>query len=124
MSDFIFAQNTEKTTASSEYYCLLGLEDFLDDNNTPRTTEASSDMIAKKIIRDDSSVRYSIRVSQNGRLFNPIALHGAEKRYTLYENSPNAIRFKDVNFQCFQHYINFLKTKNVAFFNNSERESI
>lgn len=124
MSEFIFEQNINKATATTEFYCVVGLEDFLDDNNNPRTEKPNQNTLAKKIVRDDSSVRYSIKLSKDGRLYNPLSLYGEEKKYTLYDNNPNATKFKDVNFKCFDHYLNFLKTKNIAYFINAERESI
>ena len=124
MSDFIFEQKINKSVATTEYYCMIGLEDFLDLHNNPRTEKDNTNTLAKKIIRDDSSIRYSIRVSKEGRLYNPLSLYGEEKKYTLYDNNPNTTKFKDVNFRCFEHYLNFLKTKNIAYFNNSEREAV
>lgn len=124
MSDFIFEQQINKANPNIEYYCMIGLEDFLDSNNNPRVEKTSSNTLAKKTIRDDSSVRYNIRVSKDGKLYNPLSVYGEEKKYTLYDNNPNATKFKDVNFRCFEHYLNFLKTKNVAYFNNAEREAI
>lgn len=123
MSEFIFEQNAKKTVATTELYCVVGLEDFLDNDNNPRT-ENQNTTLAKKVIRDDGSIRYSVRLAKDGRLYNPLSVYGEEKKYTLYENNPNAVRFKDVNFRCFGHYLNFLKTKNAAYFNNAEREAI
>jgi len=124
MSDFIFEQNTKKTIATTEFYCVIGLEDFLDEENNPRTSSANKNTLAKKVIRDDSSIRYSIRLAKDGRLYNPLSVYGEEKKYTLYDNNPSIVKFRDVNFKCFGHYINFLKTKNIAYFNNAEREAI
>lgn len=125
MSDFIFEQKPEiETETLNEYYCSIGSEEFLDSDNNPRVSkEADSRVLAKKISRDDGSARYSIKLNNTGKLQNPGSMYGKEQPNSFLDRvcrSQN--KFKEVNPKVFGLYVNFLRTKNVAWLHNAERE--
>jgi hypothetical protein len=121
---FIFQQNIQNKIEENEYYTLAGLEDFLDSDHNPRISDMSNNKImAKKIVRDDNSVRFSIKINNNGKAYNPISLYGAEKSNGFLERvCKNNDKFRDISAKAFSLYIKFLKTKNVAWLHNAERE--
>lgn len=125
METFIYQNSPNKNIINNEYYTLSGLEDFVDNNNNPRVNnEANDNVFAKKTIRDNSSVRYSIKISKDGKIFNPLSIYGKEIDSTFLDRVCRASgKFRDVNYKTFDMYINFLKTKNVAWLHNAEREA-
>jgi hypothetical protein len=125
MENYIYQNNTDNNNIESEYYTLIGLEDYMDSNNRPRLKDEQDDNIfAKKIVRDNSSVRYSVRLSKDGKIFNPVSIYGKENNSTFLDRICRASgKFKDVNYKAFDMYINFLKTKNSAWLHNAEREA-
>ena len=127
MSDYIFSQNAideEQVNSQNEYYCISGSEEFVDSNRNPRVKEESDNrVLAKKVFRDDGSYRMSIKLTNNGKIQNPMSIYGEEKQSSFLDRvcrSQN--RFKEVNLKVFNLYVNFLRTKNVAFLHNAERE--
>jgi hypothetical protein len=124
MNDFIFSKPTNvKAVGSTEYYTISGSEDFFDDNQLPRLNQESDKVYAKKIIRDDNTVRYCIRLSLSNKLYDPTSVYGLDKTKSFLDNTVRSEnRFKNVNPQVFELYTNFLKTKNTAWLHNAERE--
>ena len=58
MDDFTFEHKHIISNQENEFYTLVGLEDFTDISNNPRITdENDAKILAKKIIREDKSVR-------------------------------------------------------------------
>lgn len=123
--NYIYQNQKDKNQISNEYYTLMGLEDYIDDNNNPRLEKVDNENVfAKKTIRDNSSVRYSIRLSKDGKIFNPVSMYGKENNSTFLDRICRASgKFKDVSYKTFDMYINFLKTKNIAWLHNAEREA-
>jgi hypothetical protein len=128
MDDFIFEQkrNTDvETEGKNEYYSVVGSEEFLDKNNNPRVaSENDPRVLAKKIFRDDGSYRMSIKLNNTGKMQNPLSIYGAEKQTTFLDRvcrSQN--KFKEVNMKVFDLYVQFLRTKNIAYLHNAEREA-
>lgn len=124
MEDFIFTPEKTKPELSEEFYTLSGCEDFFDKQNQPRKKEFCSETYAKKIIRDDGSVRYSVRFDTNGKLFNPISMYENKQNQTFLDRvCRSSEKFKNVSYKVFDLYVNFLRTKNIAWLNNAEREA-
>jgi hypothetical protein len=126
-SDFIFRPVTNKPVDSSNtehYYCIFGEHDFIDDQNNPRMNKESPKTLAKYIDGEISS-RYFIKVGTHGRIYNPIGMYseGNESRF-LAKIGKNEWSFKSVNKDIFDKYVNFLRTKNIAWLNNAERDMI
>lgn len=125
MDNYIHNPGVDKNSVVNEFYTLVGLEDFVDLNNNPRLNKETDDNIfAKKTVRADSSVRYSVRLSKDGKIYNPMSIYGQETNSTFLDRVCRASgKFKDVNYKTFDLYVNFLKTKNVAWLHNAEREA-
>jgi hypothetical protein len=125
MDNYIYNPGVDKNSVVNEFYTLVGLEDFVDLNNNPRLNKETDDNIfAKKTVRADSSVRYSVRLSKDGKIYNPMSIYGQETNSTFLDRVCRASgKFKDVNYKTFDLYVNFLKTKNVAWLHNAEREA-
>lgn len=125
MSNYIFSSDKKIQSESSvEFYTLSGSEEFFDNNQLPRLSKESDKVYAKKIIRDDGSARYSIRLSLSNKLYDPTSTYGLDKTKSFLDNTVRSEnRFKNVNPKTFDLYLNFLKTKNTAWLHNAERES-
>lgn len=122
MSDFIFEPNTTtQQKQENEYFTIDGQQDYFDSNGYPRSKNTDSyNVMAKKIFRIDGSTKYMIRVAYDGKMYNPMS---------IYENSKNSakskslIKFREVSYKSFDMYLSFLKTKNLSWLYNSEREA-
>lgn len=125
MNEFIHQHKINESTNGSEFYCIIGSEEFLDNNSNPRVSkENDSRVLAKKILRDDGSVKFTIKTNASGKLQNPVSIYGTEKTNNFLDRvCRSSDKFKEVNMKTFDLYINFLKTKNTAWLNNAEREA-
>ena len=126
-SDFIFRPVTNKPVNPSSteyYYCIFGEHDFIDDQNNPRMNKESPKTLAK-YVDGEISTRYLIKVGTTGRIYNPMGMYseGNESRF-LAKIGKNEWSFKSVNKDIFDKYVNFLRTKNIAWLNNAERDMI
>lgn len=125
MDNFIFfgAKNAIVQSPSIEYYTISGSEDFFDDNQLPRLNNDGDNVYAKKTIRDDGTMRYSVRLSLNGKLYDPTSQIGEGNSKNFLDNTVRADnRFKNVSPKVFDLYISFLKTKNNSWLLNAQRE--
>ena len=120
---YIYSEDKEINTLSEdEYFTVSGLEDYLDINNNPRVTSLEDNKIlAKKVTREDNSTKYSIKIDSNGKIYNPVSMY-VDKESFLDKFCRGSEKFKEVNFKIFNMYIHFLRTKNLAWINNAERE--
>jgi hypothetical protein len=120
---YIYSEDKEiNTLLEDEYFTVSGLEDYLDINNNPRVTSPEDNKIlAKKVTREDSSTKYSIKIDSNGKIYNPVSMY-VDKESFLDKVCRGSEKFKEVNFKIFNMYIHFLRTKNLAWINNAERE--
>lgn len=127
MDNYIHEQVKNKTEIlNAEYYTIIGQEDFLDNNGMPRSANELSDKtVAKKIVKNNGKVKYSIKIGNNNKLVNPISIYGKEKESSFLDSVCRANhKFIDVNFKTFDMYLNFLKTKNTSWLYNAERELV
>lgn len=131
MSDFIFNPNSVFSSSKSdldkeviECYTIIGLEDNQDSFGNPKTSPENEEKIfAKKTVRKDGTAKYSIRLSNNGKLYNPISIYGAETELKFLDRICRSDKkFKEVNEKTFTWYIKFLSTKNISWLYNAERE--
>lgn len=123
MSEYYIDQTINRNE-HNEYYTIIGQEDFIDQDNNPRCdTEDSDKILAKKIYKDNSFYKYSIKIDNNGKIYNPLSIYGDVKQTSfldrIYCRSQN--KYRDVNYKTFQLYLQFLKTKNLAWLHNAER---
>lgn len=123
--DDIFIPNPNKDSANQKYlelFTLIGQHKFLDKDKNPRLDTENDKVYAKKIILDDTD-KYYIKVGTYGKVYNPIGLfsEGTSNKF-LSKIGKRAWEFKEVNSKVFDMYVNFLRTKNIAWLNNAERE--
>lgn len=113
------SNNAEK---ESKYYTIFGKHDYLDDDQNPRLDKESQQAFAKVIINNNKS-RFFIKTGTYGKIYNPIGLY-SENTHSKFLNRAGkpAWNFKEVNSRVFGMYVSFLRTKNLAWLNNAERE--
>lgn len=123
--DDIFIPNINKVsndTKNLELFTLIGHHKFLDNNKNPRVDLENDKVYAKKITLDNNQ-KYYIKIGTYGKIYNPIGLfsEGTANKF-LSKIGKKAWEFKEVNSKVFDMYVNFLRTKNIAWLNNAERE--
>jgi hypothetical protein len=115
-------QSADNTTL---LYAFYGKHDWLDDDGFPRLANDSFDssQVHAKLMNTKSRKKYYIRTGKYGKPFNPIGLYseGTEYKQRNHTGKP-AWDLKPVAKKAFEFYINFLKTKNIAWLRNAERE--
>ncbi len=122
-------KKTTKTPKRTEViYTVTGKEDYLEDKSYPclkitsKKAEESPEAHAMKITIGDRTKYYAKR-GKHGRLFNPVGMFTegmAAKR--LGHAGRLEWRFVEIGERAFTFYRNFLRTKNIAYLHNAERE--
>lgn len=131
MEDYIFSPRTETTTKvqsiqEPKYFTLYGNHTFIDDDGNPRSDQKDNkNILAKTEFSQNNQQHYYLKVGAHGRIFNPIGLYseGKQEKF-LSKIGKNEFEFRKVNQKVFDLYLNFLRTKNLAWLNNAEREMI
>lgn len=122
---FIFKPTDKINETTTQYYCLSGNEDTLDSDGFPVVKKDSKLVLAKKINQTDSQSQYYIKISNQNKLFNPLEGGLEDKSYSIIDNVCRpSDKFKSVNPNVFNLYLNFLSSKNTAWLNKAEREMI
>lgn len=120
----IFASSTSQEIIS-EYFTLTGEEDNIINDLSIRTIDDEK-VYAKKITRNDGSIKYMIRLDYSAKLYNPLSIYDKsdQSQGTEFLNSVcrSNKKFKEVNAKAFDWYIKFLNTKNTVWLLNAERE--
>ena len=110
-------------------YTMIGKEDYIEEGSghpclQVALEEAKSNPYAHAMkIEGEAGTRFFVKRGAYGKLFNPLGLYseGQESRIKL-----NAGRLewelKEVKEKVFNFYVNFLRTKNLFYINNAERE--
>lgn len=121
---FVFSAKNSPETAEQNnlYYTLIGGEDFIDEENNPRLSEDNeSAVMAKKVIKNKT--KYLIKTDNTGKFYNPLSPISSIRPIKILQTiSVPDSRFKEVNKTVFNMYLNFLRSKNIAWINNAERE--
>lgn len=128
MNDFIFKPLDNSTHIDHEknyHYTIIGSHDFVDEEGNPRLKKNDdTKVLAQKIIRDDGSIKYKIKFNKDNKMENPLSIYGQQKDSTFLDRVCRSNdRFKEVNHKVFGIYLNFLKTKNISWLHNAEREA-
>jgi len=121
--DNIFKINNLKEETESEYtyYTLLGKHCAVDQSGYPLTDTKEKSMAYTKNI--NNNIQYYLKVGLYGKIFNPMGLYSEGKQNKfLSKIGKNEYNFTKVNQKVFDMYLNFLKSKNIAWLNNAERE--
>jgi len=128
--------STNPNQQEDQFYCLMGNEDFIDDNGFPRSYSHTDNTVAKIVFNKkpkhfiDTNKRsygkYYIKLDPNSKIFNPKKiLSSIEEKNSL--NFINSVckkewAFQEVTPQIFQKYIMFLKTQNLSWLKDAQRD--
>lgn len=125
MDHKIFEINKDKSVDNYTYtyYTVFGNHHILDDNKNPITNDEKKSMAYSRLSNESGDEQYFIKVGLYGKIFNPIGLfsEGKQNKF-LSKIGKHEYNYKKVNKKVFDMYINFLRTKNIAWLNNAERE--
>ena len=132
MNTNIFTTNS--ISDESKFFCLKGLEDFIDEDGFARTSK-DSEKVSAKIISNkkpkhfnslNNYLSYYIKTNPSMEIFNPIELLCPVKDKDNYNfinaKCKNWWSFRLVTKQTFDKYITFLNTKNLSWLKAAERE--
>lgn len=107
------------------YYTIFGNHSSLDNEGLPLTDSMADCLAYKKTITESKEPHYYIKVGVHGKIYNPIGMfsEGRSNKF-LSKIGKNEYNFTRVNKKIFDLYTSFLKTKNLAWLNNAERELV
>jgi hypothetical protein len=122
---------------SDKFYTLLGLESFVDDLGFPRLNENDDNIFAKVIYNkprkninnNQQHPRFYIKTDPQKNIHNPIKLfsspnHNTKSMPYINKVCKDPLKFTEVTESVFTKYINFLKTKNITWLTNAQRDII
>jgi hypothetical protein len=116
-----------------EFYTLKDYQDFFDDDGFPRLNHEESEHVYAKCYRNklpksfksNNQFRFFITVTSNNKPFNPISNSEIPEPNKFINNvCKSDIRFLEVNQIVFQKYLEFLKTKNIRWLKDLERDML
>ena len=120
----IFSKQNSEQASVIELFTLVGNEDFIDDDGHPQIRVDDKRTYAKKTSRVDGSIKYSIRMGTDKKLYNPVSPIDKDSNSVLLDKvSRSNDRFRSVNKKTFDWYLEFLASKNTAWLHNAEREA-
>ena len=129
--EHVFIINKDKDPEELErketIYTMIGNQDYVENEYpclelTSTEAEESPDAHAMRI-EIGNRVKYYAKRGRHGKLFNPIGMYSegmASKR--LGHAGKLEWRFIEIKKRAFEFYRDFLKTRNLAYLNNAERE--
>lgn len=120
---FKIKKDKEEDQYNYTYYVMFGDHDALDNNNNPITQNQKKSVAYSRKEMNSSEEQYYLKVGMYGKIFNPIGLFSeGRKDKFLSKIGKNEFNYTKVNKKVFDMYLNFLRTKNIAWLNNAERE--
>ena len=128
--EYIIDKNKDvnETKRKEIVYTITGQQDYLEDDRYPcvqmdaETAKESSSAFAMQITIGKRTKYYAKR-GRHGRLYNPLGMFSegmAAKR--LGHAGRLEWRFIEIGERAFAFYRDFLRTKNIAYLHNAERE--
>jgi len=106
---------------SFTYYTILGQQDYLNEDGFPIILKKNNALAYTKTINND--IQYFLKTGIYGKIYNPMGLYSEGKSNKFIAKiGKNEYNFTRVNQKVFDMYLNFLKSKNIAWLNNAERE--
>jgi len=105
------------------FYTVVGDHEAFDVDQNPILHKDGEKVLAKKVIINTDRIKLMIKIGSHGKIYNPIGLfsEGHSNKF-LSKIGRKAWEFKEVNLKVFDMYLSFLRTKNIAWLNNAERE--
>ena len=114
-------QNTENMEEEMKLYTVLGEQEFIDKHKLPRT-HSEAKALAKEITANGET-KYFAKVNSYGKLYNPIGMFSEGKSNKFLSRiGRNEYNFKRITSRTFELYTSFLKSRNIAWINQAERE--
>jgi len=108
----------------TEYYTIIGDQDYIDEDNNPRLEKDTEKTLAKKIIGENNKAKFLIKMNSDGKFHNPTNIHSKQKLTSGFlDKKCKSPKFKNVTFSVFNMYMKFLKTKNLSWLYNADREA-
>jgi hypothetical protein len=122
------AEETEKRVYVA-CYTFAGKQEFLDDDGFPcifpEDGEEFFDMVDAYALKftHDGKDTFFVKRGKYGKLYNPIGMYteGTSNKQMRHAGKPEWT-FRKTSKKIFDYYIQFLKTKNLAWLHNAERE--
>jgi hypothetical protein len=122
MENDVFKINPDKQETKSTYtrYTLFGQHDDIDMAGNPLTDDEKKCLA---YIKGTDTEQYYLKIGLHGKVYNPMGLYSEGKSNKfLSKVGKQEYNFTKVNNKVFNMYLNFLRTKNLAWLNNAERE--
>lgn len=121
---FIFQHNkTKESSLKSKFFSTIKDYDFIDEENNPCLIEENDPRVmAKAKLKNNNSYKYMIRLDNLKKIYDPTIDMSETKDKNLFSVDGSEIEFKEVSKPTFDLYLSFLKTMNVAWIRNAERE--
>jgi hypothetical protein len=118
---FHIQKDKESDDIQYKYYTILGSHSGIDQEGNPVCEDYKRSLAYIKTI--NNSEQYFLKVGTYGKVFNPIGMYseGRQNKF-LSKIGKEEYSFQRVNNKVFNMYLNFLRTKNIAWLNNAERE--
>jgi len=124
---------TKTHECQEKLYTLIGDESYIDEEGFPRANTESSNVYAKAVknklgkkFNSDTQYRFYIKTDPNKNIINPIKIHSSitEKNNRSFLNKicKSETIFTEVSQHIFDQYINFLKSQNIQWLDNAQRE--
>lgn len=120
INDFVVNRTAQKqeNNTDTEFYTVFGMEDYLDDDGNPRQQQEKQNTFAKT-----HDGKYFIKIGIDNRAYNPIGMYSeGQHNKMLQKIGKKQFNFKKVNKKVYDLYVSFLRTKNLAWLNNADRE--
>lgn len=121
--------------SETNLYTKIGFEDYIDDVGNPRLKTENNRVFAKSVKDklsknfNSSNVGYSyyVKTDPNRNLFDPIERHSISKNTNTAKSFINKIcktelKYTEVSESVFTKYLNFLKTENLQWLTQAQRE--
>jgi len=119
---------SKKVKRTEVVYTITGKQEYLENDQYPcikldaEKAQESPDAFAMKITIGQRT-KYYAKHGKHGRLYNPVGMFSegmASKR--LGHAGKLEWKFTEISERVFNFYKDFLRTKNIAYLNNAERE--
>jgi hypothetical protein len=123
MSEFEeFTADVNKVSSTQKiedrFYTIWGMEDYIDEEGNTRQKTETKNTFAK-----NTNGKFLIKIGLDNRVYNPLGLFSEGRpNKVLAKIGKNEFNFKRVNSKVFDLYVSFLRTKNIAWLNNANRE--
>lgn len=126
MNEYIYQNpaGTNETKTEEKLYTSKSYAEYIDDDGNPRTNNEEA-ALAQVRKRADGSYRYMIKLNAQSKPFNALSIYGEDSPSKFLDTvCRQQHKFKTVNLNVFEMYLQFLKTENLSWLHYVEREMI